>query len=447
MQFKKAIASFFSTVVLFSIAWLVLLFSQGILETNENKNVHYIPSDANYAIRIDGRELAEKTLFSIFLESKDEEILDMLQEAFAENKSKDKKWIQDGVDYLSDILLFQIESNGIPVNCVLLNISNERLFKKNHSSEIEVCAVKNGVGVIVPLNEKLTKSNAQNLANRIVDEPQNGKIPNAIHHPKTGRLIEAFTRSSKNSKSSFLSSVISFELGHNSLLLDGELEMNVKQNASSIQKTLQPKGFHLSTSLVPVELSDTLNTWLNQFGIKLPAIKELSMNYMSSTIINHSSGFLIIPQMELYVDCVAPFSIKSLTESDSIATYFDCKLNEGWIEIQNEKLYYKQISPTSFYIGISEKPVFSVVKPNSYLIVSGKLAPLADVKSEGWASTILEMIPEYRAGKTFAGRAEKIDFRIEKSSRKKAKIKGDIHFKTGYFPMNEVMKLMITSTF
>ena len=106
MQFKKAIASFFSTVVLFSIAWLVLLFSQGILETNENKNVHYIPSDANYAIRIDGRELAEKTLFSIFLESKDEEILDMLQEAFAENKSKDKKWIQDGVDYLSDILLY-----------------------------------------------------------------------------------------------------------------------------------------------------------------------------------------------------------------------------------------------------------------------------------------------------------------------------------------------------
>ena len=82
MQFKKAIASFLSTIVLFSIAWMVLLFSQGILEKNENKNVEYVPSDALFAMRIDGRELAEKTLFSIFLESKDEEILTMMQEFF-----------------------------------------------------------------------------------------------------------------------------------------------------------------------------------------------------------------------------------------------------------------------------------------------------------------------------------------------------------------------------
>lgn len=439
MQFKKAIASFLSTIVLFSIAWMVLLFSQGMLETNENKNVEYVPSDALFAMRIDGRELAEKTLFSIFLESKDEEILSMIQESFAENKSKEKKWIKDGVDYMSDIVFFQLEHESLPINCVLLNVSNEGLFKKYHTSELEICAVNNGVGLIIPLNSESKKTGLQALANRIVASPQNGEFTTSIHHPQAGRFIEAVIQSKTKDKSTF-----SFELGHNSLLMNGELEFGVSKNILPIHKQLEPKGLHISTSLIPTELSDTLNTWLKQFGLKVPAFKELSMNYMSTTVINHSSGFFIVPQMELFVECFAPFDIKSLTESDAIASYFDFKLNEGWIEIQDEKLYYKQLSPTSFYIGVSDNPVFTSVPKNNYLIISGTLSPLTSIKCGGLMSTILEMIPEYRAGKTFANRAEKIDFSIVKLNAKKAKISGDIHFKTGYFPMNEVLKLLIT---
>ena len=96
-------------------------------------------------------------------------------------------------------------------------------------------------------------------------------------------------------------------------------------------------------------------------------------------------------------------------------------MNEGWIEIQDEKLYYKQISPTSFYLGVSENPVFTSVPKNNYLIISGNLAPLTAIKCGGLMSTILEMIPEYRAGKTFANRAEKIDFSIVKIDAKKQK--------------------------
>lgn len=439
MQFKKAIATFLSTIVLFSIAWMVLLFSQGILETNENKNVNYVPSDALFAMRIDGRELAEKTLFSIFLESKDEEILSMMQESFAESKSKDKKWIKDGVDYMSDIVIFQVKHKSIPLNCILLNVSNEILFKKYHSNELETCAVKDGVGIIIPLINSFKTSELQALANKIVSSPQNGDLSSTIDHPQTGRFIEAIIHSKTKDKSTF-----SFELAHNSLLMNGEMEFGASKNILPIHKKLQPKGLHISTSLIPTELSDTLNTWLKQFGVKVPAFKELSMNYMSTTVINHSSGFFIVPQMELYVECVAPFAINSLTESDSIVSYLDCKMNEGWIEIQDEKLYYKQLSTTSFYIGISENPVFTSVPKNNYLIVSGNLAPLTAIKCGGLMSTILEMIPEYRAGKTFANRAEKIDFSIVKLNAKKAKISGDIHFKTGYFPMNEVLKLLIT---
>lgn len=440
MQFKKAIATFLSTIVLFSIAWMVLLFTQGILESNENKNVAYIPSNALFAVRVDGRELADNTLFSVFLESKDEEILTMIQEAFSENKSSDKKWIKDGVDYLSDIVFFQISYETESLNCILLNVSNESLFKKHHSNELEICAAKNGVGVIITNNNSDKKRGLQAIANKIVASPQNGDLSTSINHRQAGRFIEAVLHSKTNDKSTF-----SFELAHNSLLMNGEIDFNSSKNITPIHKKLQPRGLHITTSLIPTELSDTLNSWLKQFGVQVPAFKELSMNYMSTTVINHSSGFFIVPQMELYVECVSPFAINTLTESDTIASYFDCQLNEGWIEIQDEKLYYKQFSPTSFYIGVSDNPVFTSVPKNNYLIISGTLSPLTSIKCGGLMSTILEMIPEYRAGKTFANRAEKIDFSIVKLNSKKAKISGDIHFKTGYFPMNEVLKLLITA--
>jgi hypothetical protein len=437
MQFKKAFASFLSMIVLFSITWMILLFSQGILEKNENKNVNYVPKDVQFALRIDCRELAGETLFSVFLESKDEEILQLMQETFAENKSSEKKWIQDGVDYLSDIVIFQIDYESTPLNCVLLNISNEGLFKKTHTSESEICAVKDGVGILIPLIKASKKSELQAFANKIISSPQNGEYSSSIHHPQAGRLIEALVLT-KN-KSTF-----SLELANNSLLLNGEIAFNPNIVVHPIHKKLQAKGLHITTSLIPSELSDTLNSWLKQFGVKIPAFKELSLNYMGTSIFNHTSGFFIVPQMELYIECLAPFDIKSLTESDSIAHYFDYKLKEGWIEIQDEKLYYAQLSPTSFYIGVSKNPTFTNAPKNNYLLISGKLSMLTEVKSEGWANTILEMIPQYRAGKTFANRAEKIDFSIVRMNSQKAKIRGDIQFKTGFYPMNEVLKLLIT---
>jgi hypothetical protein len=437
MQFKKAFASFFSMIVLFSITWMVLLFSQGILEKNENKNINYVPKDVQFALRIDGRELAGETLFSVFLESKDEEILQLMQETFAENKSSEKKWIQDGVDYLSDIVIFQIDYESTPLNCVLLNISNEGLFRKNHTSESEICAVKDGVGIIIPLIKASKKTELQAFANKIISSPQNGEYSSSIHHPQAGRLIEALVLT-KN-KSTF-----SLELANNRLLLNGEIAFNPNNVLHPIHKKLQSKGLHITTSLIPSELSDTLNSWLKQFGVKIPAFKELSLNYMGTSIFNHTSGFFIVPQMELYIECLAPFDIESLTESDSIAHYFDYKLKEGWIEIQDEKLYYAQLSPNSFYIGVSKNPTFTNAPKNNYLLISGKLSMLTEVKSEGWANTILEMIPQYRAGKTFANRAEKIDFSIVRMNSQKAKIRGDIQFKTGFYPMNEVLKLLIT---
>ncbi|MCE2713637.1 MAG: hypothetical protein LW688_14060, partial [Cryomorphaceae bacterium] len=66
MQIRKAILRFIGVIFLIVFSWAIVLTSQAVLESNTNKNLHHVPRDVTFAMRLDGREIAEKTLFSVF---------------------------------------------------------------------------------------------------------------------------------------------------------------------------------------------------------------------------------------------------------------------------------------------------------------------------------------------------------------------------------------------
>ena len=118
MSRRKQIAAILSGIFLLSIAWGLLVLAKTLLKTNENNNLNYLPEEVSFAVRLDGRELAEKTLFSVFIESKDEEVLEMIQALLKEETAKESEFRNLGIDYLSDILLFR------------MNIENRTIYKR-----------------------------------------------------------------------------------------------------------------------------------------------------------------------------------------------------------------------------------------------------------------------------------------------------------------------------
>ena len=108
MYFRKSFFQFLSIIVLLVFAWLFLFFNQAILAKSTNNNTLHIPDNASFALRIDGRELAEKTLFSIFLESKDEVVISLLQQSISKNLKNEGQFKNYGIDYLSDIVVFEL---------------------------------------------------------------------------------------------------------------------------------------------------------------------------------------------------------------------------------------------------------------------------------------------------------------------------------------------------
>lgn len=449
MQIRKAFFSFLSIMLLLVLAWSFLFFNQAVLEENSNHNLAHVPANATFAIRIDGRELAEKTLFSVFLESKDEEIISLLQETFTKNIQKDDQFKNFGIDFLSDIVVFEVPYKQTFVQGILVNVGNERLFSKNMTNSKNIFACKDKVGVIFSaknLSNKILKADLQNFARKIINTADDKTLYGFAEKRGSGKFIETSSKGFLLGETSYFGrSNILFELQNNELLLSGKFSINQKNIPKSCKKILRPKGLHVSTTLIPDNLNDSLNKWLSQFQLSIPVIKELSVNFMGTKVINHSTGFFVVPQMELLIECEQAIDVQQLFNSEKAGTYFDYSLEDAAIRFQDERLYFKQLSPTSFYLGISKEPTI-LNNPNKDLLsIQGELKPLTQIEGGGMMTAFLEMVPLYRASKNLANHTESIHLTISNSSSKEAQLKGNLSFQEGYYPMNEIMKFLLVS--
>lgn len=436
-------------MLLLVLAWSFLFFNQAVLEENSNHNLAHVPANATFAIRIDGRELAEKTLFSVFLESKDEEIISLLQETFTKNIQKDDQFKNFGIDFLSDIVVFEVPYKQTFVQGILVNVGNERLFSKNMTNSKNIFACKDKVGVIFSaknVSNKILKADLQNFARKIINTADDKTLYGFAEKRGSGKFIETSSKGFLLGETSYFGrSNILFELQNNELLLSGKFSINQKNIPKSCKKILRPKGLHVSTTLIPDNLNDSLNKWLSQFQLSIPVIKELSVNFMGTKVINHSTGFFVVPQMELLIECEQAIDVQQLFNSEKAGTYFDYSLEDAAIRFQDERLYFKQLSPTSFYLGISKEPTI-LNNPNKDLLsIQGELKPLTQIEGGGMMTAFLEMVPLYRASKNLANHTESIHLTISNSSSKEAQLKGNLSFQEGYYPMNEIMKFLLVS--
>jgi hypothetical protein len=228
-------------------------------------------------------------------------------------------------------------------------------------------------------------------------------------------------------------------------MLSGKLNINLKSTSviRTLSKIIEPKGIHFSTTIIPTILVDSLNGWLKQFSIKMPTIKDVSLNLTETKVINHSSGFFVIPQIELLIHFDKDFSIQEFLSSSELMTYLDYSLQKNYIAFQDEKLYFKQLTSNSIYIGITENPTFKNVTSNEIVKIQGDLKSLTSIKGGGMMTAFLEMIPVYSASKNLAKHTESLNLNFVKKNKTNVDLKGELKFVKDHYPMNELIKFLL----
>ncbi|MDP4866308.1 MAG: hypothetical protein NWR53_06605, partial [Crocinitomicaceae bacterium] len=201
MRFSRSLLRFLSFSILLMASWFIFQFASTILSETQNGNLSFVPANATFVMRIDGRQLAETALFSIVMDSKDEEIIRLLERTFKNKVTDNKEFKNTGINFLSDVVIFKMDYQEGIVNGVLVNLTNKRLFDKNITAsdqEQHAFSSTENVGLILTYSaknkEKVSAKGLQKLADSILQSKTTHKVQQLIANREEGKFTEVFIK-------------------------------------------------------------------------------------------------------------------------------------------------------------------------------------------------------------------------------------------------------------
>ena len=431
--------------------WVVFMITKTVFERKENNNLNYIPPNADFAVRINAKELVESSLFSILFENQDDKIISKIKEAIEKKNDKMEKFQNNSVDYLSDIVVFSSPFKDGKIIGFALNISNYTLFKdkmNDFSNKNQFVEVIDNVGFILTYITN-GSSNSLKKDDLVTFFEKNIKTITPKVNPKLNAesksIFQFFTNGNVLGKNtSFSKSTTQLKLIDTGLQLDGLLLISDKKMTPSKRIIFSSKkDFNFYSSIIPKTLQDSIDYYCKKSEIMIPNLKSISFTYKGMNIINDDIGMHLLPQIDLLLDFKTELSASDLLKDSPLLKMLGAEYSNNQLNIAGQIYYINQIDKTTISIGISKSPVINNNTKNELFAVKGNLSPILKVEGGGLIMTLLEIVPAYKTSKELFKNVETFDISIKKINSKKATLKGNLKFQKGHSALNEILKVLL----
>lgn len=444
---KQRLLNILLITILLAFLWSIFFIARFLLR-EERSTIHYhVPAQASFAIEFDGRAISASVLTSTLFETRDQEIIELVEESLLKKAAKETQIQKDGIHYLAPTVFFQLPYNGRVLNGWLVNVDNEDVFLDRFTSNTFIAAVNDGVGIVmrIPNSLRSEEKALRQLANQSIKSVQKSPLL-SVPANENGQIIRLFL-GGKFWGSEFKEaySFVRLILSDDAIVLKGELLGEAELEKKTSWSQLKPKGFHISSSLLPPSAIDSLNKITSTYGLRLPALSGFSMNYFGTKIIAHSGGVIAVPQMELILHCTKPFKVDTLVSSKRLQSFFKYSKLAGKLHWDDEDLYYRQIDSRTVYLGINEFPAIYQPDPSRWLYAKGSVAPLLAVDGGEIVQALLEMLPVYRSSQAWSKSMKDMDVAINRNAKGRAELTATIRMQPGKKPLNELIKFVLTS--
>lgn len=436
---KSPFKSIFTTLLSLLILWCAFFAVRYFVVSNPNNNLSYIPETSKSVIILNGRELLTTSAKEIIFNDDEE-----LHALFEEKMSKLSEDFQlKGINFNSDIVLFEDVVANIEISGVLVNLHSESLFEdfmtKKKNQRIGF-AVKSKVGLIVTLNDtedELSEFELQILANSILND-KSKKDLKTIEDSKrlNAGIISVWQAPGSNSNSVFKGDYFNIKLDNDRLLIEGDF-VPEQSTVQPLSKHLKPNGMHLQSSYIPTGIRDSLNKYVSTLGLGNAPIAAFDINYRGLEIKNEID-YPIIPDFDLLVAFDKEYSKETLI--DSICIAIGATKVEGGIIHSDVKYNVSSIGPKELLISTSNHINFEKAGSNIFTL-NGDLNYLTKVEASGLAKMMLEILSLYGSSKQLLASLEDASITIDNSNGN-AHIKGSFEFKEGKTPTTEIIKFL-----
>ncbi len=429
--FKRQISILFILAVLISgVITVLFIFSSG-----KTTNHRYIPSTANRIITIDGKMLFKKSASSIILKNDEQEVAKLIHDIISE--PSDKSTMREaGIDFLSDIIFFTDFVGKAPINGLLLNLSNEEAFNLyvvGLSDKQHFGFAKNKVGVLIfkSNNSSITNNELSKYAAALFDAAPSNYVTNE------DEVITYSYKETRNNKDA--AGRITCSLTEQKIILSGQLTVSAEQEAQTSQ--LKPDGFHLSTSLIPKWINDSLHKTLNTSA----SIRSLSLNYFQATI-EETEKIHVSPQLDMCLSFSDSIDVNELFNNLIKKEIID-SANTKNIYIGQSSYYHHPIDEKTLYIGIHPFDSAKQNKTTAPLIISGNPEYLTKVGGTGIIRRLLTIIPAYSSSQYLASTISSINVTTNSTQNNTYNLSGSIDFKDEHRVLPELIRFLLTGQF
>lgn len=450
MTIKNNIKTLLTAVVLLTFFWAAFLITQLISKAPEHKNEYYIPESASFAIKLDSRKLVNKALFTLLFEGRDEKIVAKIRELLSKPRETKKNI---GINFLSDAVVFATPFKNGKLVVVALNLSNSSDFETNiqeHLTDKQVVEVIDNVGFIMTYlsSEDMNSIDKREITayfEKSIRPLSDNSTSRFIGKMEDESFLKSYTKGDLFGKDSyFTTSSTEFKLAENGVDLNSELALS-KKSIKPANKILIPRygNFHFSSGIVLPSLQDSLSAIAGRLGLKLPALKSVSINYGGINIQSNDDGMTLLPEIDLLLEFKSAFNVEELFKQDTILKKIGGKFEHKIFKIGGKRYFYEQIDANTISISSSETASIIRNKNQELFAVKGNLSSLLKIEGGGMIVSLLDMIPAYKASKELFTNIDDINITLKKSKGNTAKMKGSILFKKDHFVMNEMLKFAL----
>ncbi len=424
---------------------LVILSISDLLRPSNSELKAPIPTQYDWAIRIDASTFVKEELYTILFKSKDEQLLKQLETLF------DRKWKSKGkkgqlyIDYQNDIVFYQKTESGNVFNGIIVQtirpdkcLENITAYlQENQSAKIEdhsLIILTQTVGNKIPkqkLNELVSRFSSNEKQVFLVAKDLNRRNLLELNINKLTSIEEI-----KNLQIGIYSENKSLTFNGNFTAIENE---NEKTNTSLY--SISGKGMKIYSHVIPKMVNDSI---LNFFKLKdLTKITGLSVDYQGVFMDDAVAGmysqanYTPIPLLNSVLEFEKPITVAQLTANLSKELY----RTEGKITFTKAVYFVKQIDEKSIFIGLNPETVKKKIQKD-YFYMGGDFSSLFNLKATYFITAFFEAMSPVKSSKEFLSKTKNIEFTANKKGEK-GKITGQFLFKDENQPLNEITKLML----
>lgn len=420
----KAFFRYLTTLLLLSMIGIVVLIAQKINSNTPNDLSGYIPSNAIFSIRIDGKTFVLETI-NAFLNAEDQSEIDEISEMISENRQEDG---ESGIDVLNEVVVFSFPIKETELNGFLFHISNNEQFDKYRLvlQEKEIGSATNeDLGIII-LNNKQKQFDAETLslqASQILFAK-----PKKDNPPVKEELHIELSKGIERLNGTLLQGKITMQPFGSEVIIGGSVELNTIPRTKN-SKCINGNDLKMDIPAFSNAISDSVTEILSSFDLDAYHLSGLSVNYRGLTIEE-------VPSLKLQPDFDALLYFETETNIDSLRKDL-LELNDQFLltvkgfNYGNARYFMRQVDDRTVYIGRSpyKETLLEDRDENLVFEIDGKLQYLTALQGDGMMRKFVELLSLYSASKNFTNSTESIHYRIMRNSEDSGTIDGKIIFK------------------